>query len=234
LEALNLTEHPHRRYNILTGEWVLVSPHRNKRPWQGKVEKTEQENLPDFDPTCYLCPGNTRSNGQVNPTYEDTFAFTNDFSALLPESNSAIFESGLLKAKGEKGICRVLCYSPNHALTLPNMEVAQIEKVIQLWQNEYTQLGKEPFINHVQIFENKGAIMGCSNPHPHGQIWAQESIPLEVQRKSLTQQSYFEKTDNTLLSDYVNQELEMDKRIITQNEDFVALVPFWAVFLRYC
>jgi len=157
--------------------------------------------------------------------------FTNDFSALLPDSNSTNFENGLLKAKGEKGICKVLCYSPDHSLTLPDLSISQIEKVIQLWQNEYTQLGENPFINHVQIFENKGALMGCSNPHPHGQIWAQESIPLEVQKKSATQKTYFEANGKTLLNCYLEQELEIAERIITQNEDFVALVPFWAVFV---
>lgn len=230
MNTLNLSEHPHRRYNILTGEWVLVSPHRNKRPWQGKEENTEKESRPSYDETCYLCAGNTRSNGQVNPNYENTFVFTNDFSALLPDANSTTFENGLLQAKGEKGICRVLCYSPNHALTLPDMEIPQIEKVIQLWQNEYIQLGKNPFINHVQIFENKGAVMGCSNPHPHGQIWAQETIPLEVQKKSNTQKKYFQATGQSLLIDYLKQELEANKRILTQNESFVALVPFWAVW----
>jgi len=230
VETLNLNEHPHRRYNILSSEWVLVSPHRNKRPWQGKVEKTEQESRPEYDPSCYLCPGNIRSNGQINPTYEDTFVFTNDFSALLPDSSSSTFEKSLLQAKGEKGICRVLCYSPNHALTLPGMSIAQIEKVIQLWQNEYLELGKNPFINHVQIFENKGAVMGCSNPHPHGQIWAQEAIPLEVQKKSSNQKKYFEENGKTLLGDYIDQELRAGERIITENEHFVAVVPFWAVW----
>ncbi len=230
MESLNLAEHPHRRYNILTSEWVLVSPHRNKRPWQGKVEKVDQENRPSYDPTCYLCPGNTRSNGQVNPAYENTFVFTNDFSALLANANSSIFENELLKARGEKGICRVLCYAPDHSLTMPDMDIPQIEKVIQLWQNEYTELGKHTFINHVQLFENKGAVMGCSNPHPHGQIWAQETIPLEVQKKSANQKTYFEKEGTHLLSDYIKQELAIEERIITQNEHFVALVPFWAVW----
>lgn len=230
MEKSGLRESPHRRYNILTGEWVLVSPHRNKRPWQGKTETVEQKDQPAYDAACYLCPGNTRSNGIKNDEYEGTFAFTNDFSALLSQSNSTEMVQGLLKAKGEKGICRVLCYAPNHSLTMPQMELVQIEQVIQLWQKEYLELGQKAFINHVQIFENKGAVMGCSNPHPHGQIWAQESIPLEVQKKSEAQKKYFKKNGESLLSAYLKQEIEDGSRIVLQTEHYVALVPFWAVW----
>ncbi|MBL7775620.1 MAG: galactose-1-phosphate uridylyltransferase, partial [Saprospiraceae bacterium] len=170
--TFSLTEHPHRRLNLLTGEWVLVSPHRTRRPWQGKTEAPARAHSPGYDPECYLCPGNTRAGGQQTPAYESTYVFTNDFAALLPDTPDAVFSEGLLQAKGERGICRVICFSPNHALTLPEMEPGDIEKVVEVWQREYAELGSRPDIGHVQIFENKGAIMGCSNPHPHGQVWA--------------------------------------------------------------
>lgn len=227
---INFAEHPHRRFNILTGEWVLVSPHRNKRPWQGKQEVVNLEKKPSYDPDCYLCPGNTRSNGVQNPNYTSTYAFTNDFAALKPDVPVAEYKEGLLLAKAEQGMCRVLCFSPDHALTLPDMEVEAIEKVVQLWTKEYLELGRQPFIQHVQIFENKGTIMGCSNPHPHGQIWAQSSIPMEAQKKLTQQTKYWEQHQSSLLGDYLTQELEMDQRIICWNEHFVALVPFWAVW----
>jgi UDPglucose--hexose-1-phosphate uridylyltransferase len=230
MTKLNFNEDPHRRYNILTGEWVLVSPHRNKRPWQGKEEDAPNGSRPEYDPNCYLCPGNTRAGGAQNPAYTSTYVFKNDFGALLAHTSDAAFEKGLLKAKGERGICKVVCFSPNHALTLPDMEVADIEKVVDLWQSEYKELGQQDFINHVQIFENKGAIMGCSNPHPHGQIWAQSSIPEEVLKKSQQQRLYWEKEKRSLLQDYLQQELKEEERIVTVNEHFVALVPFWAVW----
>ncbi len=227
---INLSNDPHRRYNILTGEWVLVSPHRTKRPWQGKQENPPQKEKASYDPKCYLCPGNTRSNGQTNENYSNTFIFTNDFAALLPEGSSSDFEAGLLRAKGERGICRVVCFSPDHSLTLAEMEVEAIEKVVELWQREYAALGAKDFINHVQIFENKGAIMGCSNPHPHGQIWAQHSIPNEALKKSNQQLSYWNKNNASLLGDYLLQEIKAGERIICSNESFVALVPFWAIW----
>jgi UDPglucose--hexose-1-phosphate uridylyltransferase len=158
---------PHRRKNILTGEWVLVSPHRTKRPWQGKKDKPQEVERLAYDPNCYLCPGNERAGGAKNPAYTGTYSFQNDFAALL-EDPEETFKDGLLEAESESGICKVICYSPNHSLTLPLMEVGDIIEVINLWQKEYTTLGSDPNINHVQIFENKGAIMGCSNPHPHG------------------------------------------------------------------
>ncbi len=228
--ALDFSENPHRRYNILTGEWILVSPHRTKRPWQGKVEKLENKKRPKHDPSCYLCAGNTRANGIKTPEYEHTYAFDNDFGALLPDSSQTSFRDGLLRAKGEKGICRVLCFSPDHSLTLPQMSIPAIEKVVDMWQREYVELGKKKFINHVQIFENKGATMGCSNPHPHGQIWAQSSIPQEVVKKSKQQKNYFRKHSRSLLGDYLDQELALKERIICKNKYFVALVPFWAVW----
>jgi UDPglucose--hexose-1-phosphate uridylyltransferase len=230
MKEFSLTDHPHRRLNILTGEWVLVSPHRTKRPWQGKVEALPSDNRPSYDPTCYLCPGNIRASGQETPQYEDTFVFTNDFAAILPDTPPVEIQNGLLVAKGESGICRVVCLYPDHSATLPKMTVEQIEKVVDLWQDEYITLGSLPGINHVQIFENKGEIMGCSNPHPHGQIWAQSSIPNEIKKKSVQQKQYFEVQGKSLLGDYIAQELQENKRIITQNSHFAALVPFWAVW----
>jgi len=190
---------PHRRYNILTGEWVLVSPHRTKRPWQGKKESTSKKEQIKHDPDCYLCATNTRINGEKNPDYANTFVFQNDFGALLADSISFNYNNGLLKAESETGICKVICFSPNHSETLPDMEISSIEKVIEVWQKEYAELGEKKDINHVQIFENKGAIMGCSNPHPHGQVWAQKSIPNEVLKKTDKQLEYFQKTQKKFI-----------------------------------
>ena len=220
---------PHRRKNILTGEWVLVSPHRTKRPWQGKKDKPQEVELLAYDPNCYLCPGNERAGGTKNPNYTGTYSFQNDFASLL-EGPEETFKAGLLEAESESGKCKVICYSPNHSLTLPLMEVGDIIDVINLWQKEYTDLGSDPNINHVQIFENKGAIMGCSNPHPHGQIWAQRSIPQEVQKKVIRQKSYWDQNNSSLLGDYIKQELNSKDRIVLENESFVALVPYWAVW----
>ncbi|MFA8342429.1 MAG: UDP-glucose--hexose-1-phosphate uridylyltransferase [Rhodothermaceae bacterium] len=230
-EKLQLTDHPHRRLNILTGEWVLVSPHRAKRPWQGKTEEKSVEKKPSYDPGCYLCPGNERAGGKVNPEYKEPFAFTNDFSALNFEGkDKEVNISNLLVAKEEKGICRVICFSPDHSLTLPDMEIEDIVKVVELWQREYEELGSNEEINYVQIFENKGAIMGCSNPHPHGQIWAQKSIPNEPRKELIQQQKYYEENCSCMLCDYLKQELEEKERIVYENDHFVALVPFWAIW----
>ncbi|MEL6832998.1 MAG: UDP-glucose--hexose-1-phosphate uridylyltransferase [Bacteroidota bacterium] len=228
--SFSLTSSPHRRYNILTGEWVLVSPHRNKRPWQGKTETPVAKPKVSYDPNCYLCPGNTRASGATNPDYKDTLVFTNDYAALLPETPQDEYKNGLLQAQGEVGICRVVCFSPDHSLTIPDMEVDDLKKVVDLWQSEYQELGSKPFINHVQIFENKGSLMGCSNPHPHGQIWAQSSIPEEVQKKSSKQKAYWDAHDQSLLHSYLEQELREEERLICTNDHFVALVPFWAVW----
>lgn len=226
----NLQDYSHRRYNILTGEWVLVSPHRTKRPWQGKQEKTPEDNRPAYDPSCYLCPGNTRINGEVNPNYTDVFVFTNDFAALQKETKSFSINDGLLSAESESGVCKVVCFSPDHAKSLPDMEVEDIAKVVKMWQHEYKTLGAEEGINHVQIFENKGEIMGCSNPHPHGQIWSQSTVPNEVAKKDHHQKTYFEEKKSSLLGDYLLQEIAINERIIWQNDDYVVLTPFWAVW----
>ncbi len=225
-----LNKNPHRRYNILTGEWILVSPHRTKRPWQGKTEKNTAEKRETYDPDCYLCPGNARMGGATNPEYKGVHSFENDFPALLPDSEHQDYENGLFKAETETGICKVVCFSPNHSLTLPLMEVEDIQNVVGLWKKEYKSLGEKEGINYVQIFENKGAIMGCSNPHPHGQIWSQHSIPTEIQKKSNHFKEYWEQNKRSLLADYLQQELEAGERILEENEDFVALIPYWAVW----
>jgi len=226
---LDLTDHPHRRLNPLTGEWIQVSPHRARRPWQGKEENTASGQKAQYDPDCYLCPGNDRAGGARNPEYDSIFVFTNDFSALKPEVPSEeVNTSDLLVAKGEKGICRVICFSPRHDLTLPEMDRTQIREVVDLWVKEYRELGGRDYINYVQIFENKGEIMGCSNPHPHGQIWAQETIPDEPAKELQQQAEYYKKQDRTLLGDYLDLELQLDERVVVENEHFVVVVPYWA------
>ena len=231
MTSFSLADHPHRRYNALTDEWVLVSPHRAKRPWQGQVEKKVEQQRPRFDPQCYLCPGNTRSGGLQNPAYTKTYVFDNDFSALLTDiSQSQLSNEHLMIARAERGICRVICYSPRHDLTLAEMEVADIRQVVDQWSVQYKELGDRQYINYVQIFENKGAVMGCSNPHPHGQIWAQETIPGEPAKELRQMQAYRKRHGSTLLGDYLEKELLADERIVFANEAFVVLVPFWAVW----
>ncbi len=227
----DLKEHPHTRKNILTGDWILVSPHRMKRPWQGKVEELPNEERPSYEPTCNLCPSNKRSDGTINPAYVNSFVFTNDFSALLSETKDGnVNVDDLLVAKSESGVCRVICFSPDHSLTLPLMSEADIIKVIELWQNEFSDLSSNTSIKYIQIFENKGEMMGCSNPHPHGQIWASSSIPLELIKETNEQKKYYDKNQRSLLSNYLQLELQLQERIISENDHFVALVPFWAVW----
>ncbi len=231
MDSFNLADHPHRRYNPLIGEWVLISPHRAKRPWQGQIEKTTEENRPNYDPNCYLCPGNKRAGGKTNPNYNDTFVFNNDFSALLKNiPDGMVEENELFKAQSEKGICKVICFSPRHDLTIPEMDEADIVKVINLWIEQYKELSQKNFINYIQIFENKGSIMGCSNPHPHGQIWASSSVPDLPMKESYYQKKYYDKHHSTLLNDYLILELDKNERILFENTDFIALVPFWAVW----
>ena len=224
-------ENSHRRYNPLTDEWVLVSPYRSNRPWQGKVEANPFLLRSAYDENCYLCPTNRRANKEINPDYSSTFVFDNDFSSLktnLDEIN--LNKIKLLKAKSEKGICRVVCFSPRHDVTLAELNYEEIKNIINTWKNEFLTLGKKSFINYVQIFENKGEIMGCSNPHPHGQIWAQETIPNEPFKEQTNQYNYFKENDRTLLSDYITTEKKEHERIVYENENFILLVPFWAVW----
>lgn len=231
MEAFNLKEHPHTRLNILTGDRILVSPHRNKRPWQGKVETLPPDDRPSYDPKCYLCPRNTRADGSVNPDYADSFVFTNDYSALLQDTPEGAFNvDNLLSAKSEKGICRVISFSPDHSLTLPLLSVENIEKVIEVWSEEFRNIASNAEIKYIQIFENKGEIMGCSNPHPHGQIWASSSLPVEIVKETTQQKKYFEEKGRSLVGDYVQLELQQKERIVVENDYFVALVPFWAIW----
>jgi UDPglucose--hexose-1-phosphate uridylyltransferase len=228
-----ITDEPHRRRNALTGEWVLVSPHRMSRPWQGQVEARPTEIRPKYDPSCYLCPGNERAGGQRNPAYTGTFVFDNDFAALrtIPvEARVTVDVGELLVARGESGICRVICLSPRHDLSLPELSVPEIRRVVEVWTDEYLTLGARDDIANVQIFENKGQVMGASNPHPHGQIWAQSSVPREPALETARQREHHDRHHRTLLGDYLALELERGDRLVCANDGFVALVPFWAVW----
>ena len=226
-----LGAHPHRRLNPLTREWVLVSPHRTQRPWQGQIEPTPSETSVAYDPQCYLCPGNARAGGAKNPEYKSTFLFDNDFAALRPDTPAGGFqEEDLLKAQSEAGQCRVICYSPRHDLTLARMSVDELKVVVDTWCEEFARLAILEGVRSVQIFENRGAMMGCSNPHPHGQIWANETVPDELAREVATQEDYLQGHGATLLADYLELELRKNERVVCANEHFAALVPFWAVW----
>ena len=226
----DLQNYSHKRHNILTNEWVLVSPHRTKRPWNGKQEKLDPKKRDQYVSDCYLCAGNIRANGEKNPNYKDVFIFTNDFTALEKNQKKFSIDDGLIQAQSEAGICKVICFSHDHSKSLADMEVSKIENVIEVLQSEFKSLGSKKDINYIQIFENKGAIMGCSNPHPHGQMWCQASLPNEVAKKNCSQLNYFKKLKKGLLETYLEQELQKKERIIFQNNDFVVLIPFWAVW----
>lgn len=227
----------HRRHNPLTGEWVLVSPHRTQRPWLGQVEKPAPANLPAYDPDCYLCPGNARAEGKQNPLYNSTFVFDNDFPALLytPESeqtqhhNSAKQEN-LFRISPEIGITRVMCFSPRHDLGIPELPHSQVEAVVQGWIEQSKQLSALKDIHYVQIFENKGAMMGASNPHPHNQVWASSHIPNEPAKETIAQADYLDRNGSCLLCSYLKSEEQTGERIVAANDNFTALVPFWAVW----
>ena len=230
---MKLTEDPHRRLNILTNEWVLVSPHRATRPWQGEVATLAATSEPDYDPSCYLCPGNSRVGGVRNPVYSGTFVFDNDFAALKPQTDHARIDldsSGLIVAEGESGICRVICFSPRHNLTLATMSVKEIEPVVATWMTQFRELGGNDGINHVQIFENRGAMMGASNPHPHCQIWATSSIPEAPATELAAQRTYLAAHNKCLLCSYLALEEREQKRVVCGNDGFVAVVTFWAVW----
>ncbi len=222
---------PHRRLNALTGEWVLISPHRTQRPWQGQVDKTPADQRPAYDPDCYLCPGNARAGGVRNPQYASTFVFENDYAALLPETPSQAWETaGLIVAQAERGVCRVVCFSPRHDLTLAQMATADIRRVVDVWSDQYEALAAIPWMRYVQVFENRGAMMGASNPHPHGQIWADETIPVEPAKEIRQCRRYFRRSGRCLLCDYLDFELHEAARVVCANDHFVVLVPFWAVW----
>ena len=231
MQEFDLTQHAQTRLNLLTGEWILVSPHRTKRPWQGKQENTAAQLRHPYEPDCYLCPGNKRADGAANPSYTKCYAFTNDYSSLLSDTPQGTIEiDGLLQVKSESGICRVIAFSPDHSLTLPRLSLDAIRNIIDLWQEEFIRLSKTKKIKHIQIFENKGDIMGCSNPHPHGQIWAQSSVPAEAVKETKQQKKYYRKTGGSLLQDYLKTELRQKERLVIEDEYFVAIVPFWAVW----
>ncbi len=222
-----MIESPHRRFNPLTGEWVLVSAHRTGRPWKGAVDPVYPEVLPEYDPSCYLCPGNERAGGTRNPDYSDQFVFTNDYAALFPDTPFVSFEKGLLRAESQAGTCRVVCFDPRHNLTLSQMDEAGIGRVIDVWSEETERLSRS--FAWVQVFENRGEMMGASNPHPHGQIWAGSAVPVEPTREDQQQRSYFDAQGSRLLMDYARDE-SGGERVIAENEDWIVMVPFWAVW----
>src|ERR1700722_7047462 len=231
MNFFDLASQPHRRFNPLTREWVLVSPQRTQRPWQGQVESSPAETPLTYDPNCYLCPGNARAGGVKNPSYKQTFVFDNDFAALEPDTPTAeIQEKGLLVARSEAGRCRVVCFSPRHDLTMARMSVPELRAVIDTWTQESSTLGSDPKISSVQIFENRGAMMGCSNPHPHGQIWANETLPNELIKELTAFGEYQGLHGTTLLHDYLELELKKQERLVSYNDHFAVLVPFWAVW----
>ena len=230
---MEFSQKSHRRFNPLTNEWVLVSPHRTNRPWQGAIETLPDAERPQYDPSCYLCPGNQRAGGVRNPQYNGTFVFENDFAALqndAPATRVDMQEKGLLVAEGEPGICRVMCFSPRHDLTISSMGLAEIEGVIRAWTAQFVELAAMPNIQHVQIFENRGEMMGASNPHPHCQIWATHSVPQLPSRELVSQQKYAAARGGCLLCDYVGIEESEQSRIVCSNNGFLAVVPFWAVW----
>lgn len=225
----SVNDHPHRRFNPLTGEWLLVSPHRTKRPWQGQQEVNQWPQSAAHDPSCYLCPGNERVGGEKNPAYKDTFVFTNDFAALMPDVPVAPNTGDpLFQIQEEKGTSRVICFSPDHSKTLPLLNNDEIIAVVKTWMREAEELGRT--YASVQIFENKGAVMGCSNPHPHGQIWAQTKVPTLVAKEEETQQNYFAAQQSSMLLDYARKEIANKERVVVENDDWLVVVPFWAAW----
>ena len=225
---MTIFDQPHRRQNALTGDWVLVSPRRTMRPWQGEKHYPESGNIPSYDPECYLCPGNYRASGNQNPDYTGPYIFQNDFPSLLPETEFIEKETPLFKSQSVSGNCRVLCFSERHDLSLPELELSSIEKVVQFWVDEYKELAEK--YRWVQIFENKGEQMGCSNPHPHGQIWAGDFLPNELCKEEQQQREYFESHGSPLLSDYLDHELTKKQRLVELNEHWLTVVPWWAIW----
>src|SRR3954470_20566094 len=231
MAKLDLQQQSHRRFNPLTRELILVSPHRTQRPWQGQTEASATASEVQYDPQCYMCPGNLRASGHHTPKYKDVFVFDNDYPALLPDTPQLEYkQSELLVAQGEPGICRVMCFSPRHDLTIARMSQQEIELVVDAWTEEYQKLSANPSINYVQIFENRGAMMGCSNPHPHCQIWSGRSIPNEISREQASLLEWRERRGTCLVCDYARIELSGRERMVEENDGFVTVVPFWAVW----
>jgi UDPglucose--hexose-1-phosphate uridylyltransferase len=231
MDPSQLQQTPHRRFNPLTREWVLVSPHRALRPWLGKREEHLTANQPQFDPNCYLCPGNERAGGNRNPPYTSTFVFDNDFPALLPDPPTIeVEESRLIVGCSERGICRVVCFSPRHDLTISRMSELEVRQVVNVWAEQSESLAGIPWVGYVQIFENRGELMGASNPHPHCQVWAASTLPDVPAKEQESFLEYRDKYHSCLLCDYLGLELKHQERIVCENESFVALVPFWAVW----
>ncbi|WP_086956588.1 UDP-glucose--hexose-1-phosphate uridylyltransferase [Xenorhabdus innexi] len=225
----NQAEYPHRRYNPLTGQWVIVSPHRLKRPWVGVDELLQYPALQSYDKQCSLCPNNPRASGDINPDYQDIYVFQNDYSALLSEiPNIATTDDPLFISKPAKGICRVICFSPNHSKTLPELSLTNIRRIIDVWNNQIEELGQHYI--WVQLFENKGEMMGCSQPHPHGQIWASDFLPNELVRKNELLRQYYEQHGSNLLLDYAIAEQKNGVRTVVETEHWLAVVPYWAVW----
>jgi UDPglucose--hexose-1-phosphate uridylyltransferase len=222
-----LAQEPHRRYNPLHDEWVLVSSGRTRRPWLGAEETDATVERRAYEPACYLCPGNVRANGDVNPAYGSTFVFVNDFSALRGETSTAKFADGLLRAEGERGECRVVCFSPRHDMTLAAMPASDVRRVVDLWAEQTDELAAR--YRWVQVFENRGSAMGASNPHPHGQIWAGTALPVMAAREAATQQAHLDSTGRRLLLDYVAQE-SGGPRVVHESTDWLSVVPFWATW----
>ncbi|HKS81582.1 MAG TPA: UDP-glucose--hexose-1-phosphate uridylyltransferase [Candidatus Acidoferrales bacterium] len=230
MTALNLTEHPHRRFNPLTREWVLVSAHRTERPWLGQVDAVQPVSTVAYDPACYMCPGNTRAGGAKNPAYATTFVFDNDYPAVRVDTPHDEIEVGLFRAHGESGVCRVVCFSPRHDLAISRMEPSAIREVVNVWAQQSAELRANSGIRYVQIFENRGALMGASNPHPHCQIWATSTIPNEPAKEHAGLAAYQRSEGRCLLCDCVQQEQKAKIRIVAENDSFLAVVPFWAIW----